>query len=405
MSATSYSERPLVFTRPGKDILDRFDVHFNEPRWDDFDLQINAVLKKTEQRTLDKAVCQFNVGLTTAATKFYCESGISFLRGENVYERRIDLSSQTFVPLEKHEEWKSSQVNPGDIVINLVGNIGDACVIPIELGVAQINRALGRIVADPAIASAQYILEFLNSDLGKGQLIRYSQGGMQRRFNHPDGEYILVPILANENELLDAITKARELIGRLSEKSKEYWQRRYALADDLDLHFVDSIPKLDFFSGSHWLKSIDPICRFHNQERNAAIVPVKKGMDRIDTRYYLPCRLREVVAENESKWGYLSDFAEISRESYVSDGSLEHIAIDRMPDDPWTSFEISEGYVGPTTYLEKGDIAFSRLMPTIMNGKCFLAWGTVSGSPELIRIRAPKVYQVALLFWLKTRFV
>lgn len=405
MSATSYFERPLVFTRPGEDILDRLDVHFNEPRWDDFDLRLNAVLKKTEQRTLDKAVCQFNVGLTTAATQFYSESGIPFLRGENVYERRIDLSSQTFVPQVKHEEWKSSQVNPGDIVINLVGNIGDACIIPVELGVAQINRALGRIIADPSIASAQYILEFLNSDLGKGQLIRYSQGGMQRRFNHPDGEYVLVPILANEKELLDALTKAREIVGRLSEKSKEYWQKRYALADDLDLYFVDSIPKPPGDKSSCWFESIDPICRLHTQGRSIAIVAVKNGMDRIDTRYYLPCRLREVVAETKNNWGHLSDFAEISRESYVSDGSLGHIAIDRMPDDPWASFEINEGYVGPTTYLQKGDIAFSRLMPTIMNGKCFLAWETVTGSPEFIRIRAPKDFQVALLFWLKTRYV
>ncbi len=405
MSATSLFGKPLIFTRPGKDIRDRLDVHFNEPRWDDFDWRLNAVLKKTEQRTLDKAVCQFNVGLTTAATQFYSESGIPFLRGENVYERRIDLSSQTFVPLEKHEEWKSSQVNPGDIVINLVGNIGDACMIPIDFGAAQINRALGRIIADPAIASAQYILEFLNSDLGKGQLIRYSQGGMQRRFNHPDGEYILIPILANEKEFLDAITRARGLIGRLSEKSKEYWQKRYSLADDLDLYFVNGAPKTPVENASGWLESMDPICRLHTQERNVAIVSVKNGIDRIDTRYYLPCRLREVVAENKSRWGKLSDFVEISRESYVSDGALGHIAIDRMPDDPWGSFEIGEGYVGPTTYLEKGDMAFSRLMPTIMNGKCFLTWETVTGSPEFIRIRAPKDYQDALRFWLKTRYV
>jgi len=131
MSATRYFERPLLFTRPGKDIQDRLDVHFNEPRWDDFDLRISTVLNKTEKRTLTKSVAQFNVGLTTAATQFYCESGVPFLRGENVYERQIDLSSQTFVPPEKHEEWKSSQVSPGDIVIEAGQELiieGDAVV-------------------------------------------------------------------------------------------------------------------------------------------------------------------------------------------------------------------------------------------------------------------------------------
>jgi hypothetical protein len=273
------------------------------------------------------------------------------------------------------------------------------------LGYAQINRALGRIIANPDIASAEYILEFLNSDLGKAQLIRYSQGGMQRRFNHPDGEYISVPILDNEEDLLDALENARNFIGQVIEQANKYKVQRFALADDLDSIFVKDHCHTKAANGSKWMISKDPLCKLHTENRNSAIVPSSEEMDRLDSRFYLPCRLREVVAVNKESWGILSDYAEISRESYVSDGELRHIAIDQMPDDPWTPFKTNDGYEGPTTYLEEGDIAFSRLMPTIMNGKCFLAWDTVTGSPEFIRVRTSKKYQKALLFWLKTRYV
>lgn len=201
MPATCLNKIPLVFTRPGAEITDRLDVHFNEPKWDGFEDELGSVCKKFGFSSLENAVTTFNVGLTTAATAFYRDEGVLFLRGENVFEEGLKLGSSTYVPEEKHGEWRSSQVFPGYIVINLVGNIGDACLVPDEIPAAQINRALGRIVCNDEIAPARYVLEFINSRLGKWQLIRHSQGGMQRRFNHPDAYHVKLPIIENSAAL------------------------------------------------------------------------------------------------------------------------------------------------------------------------------------------------------------
>jgi hypothetical protein len=169
------------------------------------------------------------VGLTTAGTPYYRESGIPFLRGENVYEQRLDLSSLLYVPLEKHNEWTSSQVLPGNIIINLVGNVGDACIAPSTLPAAQINRALGRIVSNE-LASNEFLELFLNSELGRLQMLRYSQGGMQKRFNTPDGRHICIPLPKNDEQtaivnrykrLCDLTTRIHRAATSLTEQRQE----------------------------------------------------------------------------------------------------------------------------------------------------------------------------------------
>jgi len=81
------------------------------------------------------------------------------------------------------------------------------------------------------------------------------------------------------------------------------------------------------------------------------------------------------------------------------------VAIDEMPNDPWESFPVSNPYEGSVVELHVGDIAISRLMPTIMNGKCFSVWQNMTGSPEFISVLAPECRRSWLLFWLKTALV
>jgi hypothetical protein len=101
----------------------------------------------------------------------------------------------------------------------------------------------------------------------------------------------------------------------------------------------------------------------------------------------------------------LSDICTISRQTVQSDRQKPHIAIDEMPNDPWSTFELSEPYEGNVIEFRKGDIGISRLMPTIMNGKCFTAWTDVTGSPEFIKIYTSPETQNTVFYWLKTALV
>ncbi|MGL5843204.1 MAG: hypothetical protein ACRCYK_15640 [Aeromonas hydrophila] len=319
MAAQVIKKIPLIFTRSIGEIEDRLDVHFNEPRWDDLNKALNDVISDFSCLSLDQAVKQFNVGLTTAATSFYCDEGILFLRGENVYTFRLDLSNKTFVPLKQHQEWGSSQVEPGYIVLNLVGNIGNACTIPPEIECAQINRALGRIIPDEDKASGRYILEFLNSSLGKGQLIRFSQGGMQRRFNHPDGKYIKVPILGNENEkkYCDRISfirnKCEAAVAKVNER--------------IELHDVNLLDELSsVFEKYFGLPAIERI--------DSPIVSVNcsgPNQDRLDVLYNTPGHLsfKEKLSECDNLIT-LGEIISISKEKITAELITNYIGLEHV---------------------------------------------------------------------------
>lgn len=387
MATSLYNPKPLVFLRAGRQIQDRLDVHFNEPKWDLFDSKLKQVTSAHGYELLTDAVEKFNVGLTTAATKFYCDDGIPFLRGENVYEEGIDLSSETFVPEDKHKEWTSSQVKAGDIVINLVGNIGDACVIPGSIPEAQINRALGRIFTKEHGLGSRYLVEFLNSDLGKGQFIRYSQGGMQRRFNHPDGEFVKIPKCDQSSELCDRMDQIRDLKAKINNLATSIAYDRSKLLDSV-LAFIASEISLDSFP-TPWFG------KFYYKKSDSDI-------DRLDVLGANPDF--EIACWSSDKFIPLQEvcFVDGSNEQ-IPLGVQKYISIEGLSGSHWEnvvppSIEVEES-TGRTHFFS-GDIAWAHLKPSILQGKVFFVDEECWGSHHFLRLATSDVDQdLRILIW------
>ncbi|MBL0622900.1 hypothetical protein ACK314_10670 [Aeromonas caviae] len=387
MSATLYNLKPLVFLRAGDEIHDRLDVHFNEPRWDRFDSDLEQVTTKHGFELLTEAVEKFNVGLTTAAKKFYCDEGIPFLRGENVYEAGIDLTSETFVPEEKHKEWISSQVKAGDIVINLVGNIGDACVIPDHIPEAQINRALGRIITNEREIDSRYLVEFLNSDLGKGQFIRYSQGGMQRRFNHPDGVFVKIPKCDRSTELCNRMNTIREFVVAIESLAGSIAQDRMKLLDSL-LTIVAKQICLDSFP-SPWFG------RFYFKKTDSNI-------DRLDVLGANPDF--EELCWGSGKFIPLKDICFVDgTNEQIPTGNQKYISIEGLSGADWRDVippEIEVEESTGRTHFYSGDIAWAHLKPSILQGKVFVVDEECWGSHHFLRIATSEVDEdLRILIW------
>jgi len=94
----------------------------------------------------------------------YQESGPTFVRSENVLWGELDLSRQTYIPTEFHKKLTRSQLKPGDVLINLVGaSIGRSCVVPTDIGEANVNQAVAVISPDPKRLDGKYLMHFLIS--------------------------------------------------------------------------------------------------------------------------------------------------------------------------------------------------------------------------------------------------
>jgi len=337
--------------------------------------------------------------------------GVPLVQVENMnLDRSINIEALGTTSKEISNRYKRTILKTGDIIVSIRATIGRVVEVPKELEGANITRGSALIrLSDKSMN--EFLMLYLESDLGQLQMTLNTRGAAIRSINLSDLREIKIPETDDNTQktIIKRYIKILSLSEDIISNSKKFMDVRNKVHDKLNKILTnDSDNKKRNNKKSEnlwdWGNCLDNNCAISTINEQCAIVR-NLNQDRLDSRYSLPQRLRKVVAEKPNEWCCLSDHASVERTTYNSDATLEHIAIDKMPNDPWQQFDVSEGYVGSTILLEKGDIAISRLMPTIMNGKCFMAWKKMTGSAEFIRVRIDKNYQKIIFFWLKSEIV
>jgi len=74
-------------------------------------------------------------------SEVYVDSGITFLRSQNVYDDGLRIDDVSFIDEETNLKMRNSQIKPNDILINITGaSIGRTCIVPSTLPQANINQ-------------------------------------------------------------------------------------------------------------------------------------------------------------------------------------------------------------------------------------------------------------------------
>src|SRR4051812_44415932 len=85
-----------------------------------------------------KELChEITVGHVGPMVEEYIDSGIPFLRSQNILPFYLDLSSIRFISSEFHRKLKKSALRPGDVAVVRTGYPGTACVVPSQLSEAN----------------------------------------------------------------------------------------------------------------------------------------------------------------------------------------------------------------------------------------------------------------------------
>jgi hypothetical protein len=251
---------------------------------------------------------------------------------------------------------------------------------------------------------------FFKTDIGRlqiqaqvqdnGGVLALTKGGLSTiQFGIPDKK--------EQGLILSRYFSAKKLLEKILSKSEGLLNKRKSVSKSLSdvFGFGVSTTRLPESDCWEWKKSKDNLCLTHTANRKCAILSSTKIEDRIDVRYHLPNLLRERVATSPSAWTTIGTISSVARETGNIVQRLPYVAIDEMPNDPWSSFETTEAIDGSAALFDKGDIGVSRLLPTISNGKCFLAWRKMAGSPEFISIKPLDVASENILFWVKSEIV
>ncbi|MCE9951967.1 restriction endonuclease subunit S, partial [Aeromonas allosaccharophila] len=147
------------------------------------------------------------VGIASAATHAYSDSGIRMLRNLNIKEGWIDDSDMLHIDEEYEKKHKSKRLKTGDILTVRTGYPGVSAVVSSKYDGAQCFTSLiTRVCKTKAIP--EYVCIFINSEYGKRFIISGEAGGAQKNVNAGILEKMPVPLppLAEQMSIVKIIS-------------------------------------------------------------------------------------------------------------------------------------------------------------------------------------------------------
>lgn len=155
----------------------------------------------------------------THDTPKYGETGVPFVTSKNLKQGAIDFSTVRYISQEDHEEFiKRSKVDAGDILMAMIGTIGNALIVPKGLPEFSIkNIALLKKKADVEI-SFSYVLFVLKAF---EQLMDKQSSGSVQKFvslNYLRNMPFPVPPLKEQERIVNKVQELMRLVEALSSK-------------------------------------------------------------------------------------------------------------------------------------------------------------------------------------------
>lgn len=157
-----------------------------------------------KQMTLGEVSEMITVGHVGSMASRYVDSGVPFLRSQNVRPGRIDLDDVKYIPQDFHQTLRKSQLRPNDVVIVRTGQPGAAALIPDHIG--ELNCADLVIVRPSESVDARFLCYSINATSGN-YVLAHVVGAVQQHFNVGSARNlrILMPSLARQRSIADVL--------------------------------------------------------------------------------------------------------------------------------------------------------------------------------------------------------
>lgn len=154
----------------------------------------------------------------------YTDSGVIFLRSQNVYDCTLNLESPTYISPEVDASMKSTRVLPDDVLLNITGgSIGRCSIVPKTLGLANVNQHVCIIRTNPLIFLPKYMQYFWVSTLGHLAIDLYQTGGNREGMSADAIRNTPIPYapLNEQKEIADYLdAKCAEIDGLIAKKEQ-----------------------------------------------------------------------------------------------------------------------------------------------------------------------------------------
>jgi type I restriction enzyme S subunit len=145
-----------------------------------------------EHYSLAQVCNDITVGYVGPMSAEYRETGVPFLRSQNIRPFKVSLANIVFVSEQFNSMLKKSELRPGDVAIVRTGYPGTAAVVPDSLPLANCSDLV--ILRPSEKIDPSFIVHFFNSTFGKEMVMGKIVGSAQKHFNIGAAKQVQIPV-------------------------------------------------------------------------------------------------------------------------------------------------------------------------------------------------------------------
>lgn len=167
----------------------------------------------------------------TGGADVYQDSGVLFLRSQNVYDDGLRLDDVAYISDEIDNSMANSRVMDKDVLLNITGASMGRCSFANNLGRANVNQHVCILRPNTSEIYYKYLHLLICSQIGQHQIALVQTGGNREGLNFENIKNFFIPIFSIEeqteivNHIEERTTKIDKIVKELTsqiEKLKEY---------------------------------------------------------------------------------------------------------------------------------------------------------------------------------------
>lgn len=285
-------------------------------------------------------------------TENYVENGeYRYIRGQDVKPFILQDSDNRYLPKEDYHRLSRYALRPKDILISVVGTLGNACIVQ-EKDVPAIFSCKSTVLRTNKIKPG-YILTYLNCIYGKELLLRKERGAIQKGLNLDDLKVMLLP---------DASHSFQGIIDQLFYDAQNILTGSKSLYKEAEKLLLEELGELQYNDINNFGQVVSSVKSFKDSF---------KSTGRIDAEYYQP-KYDLIEAQIKNYNGGFDYFSNLIQYIFTGEYSEEykHVSADlkfyiRSTNIKGGQIEIDEDYfVEPSKFsknVKTGDIITARV--------------------------------------------
>ena len=169
--------------------------------------------KKWEIKVLKDVAEKIMVGIASAATYAYRNSGIPIFRNQNIKPGYLDDRDLLFLDPIYEAAFKNKRLKLGDLLTARTGYTGTSCIVPPKYHNTQ---SFTTLITRPnkKIIDNTFLCYYMASDFGKAFFEQNQIGGAQKNVNAGTFQWmpVLIPPLPEQREIAVILTRCDETI-------------------------------------------------------------------------------------------------------------------------------------------------------------------------------------------------